>query len=84
MMIFSSLLYELDRKSQEQSAAIIMLPNHSGMPKSSSKAMAPPKISAKLVATEAMTAEAKMGTLTQRGRYLVAASDKQRPEAMPK
>ena len=46
--------------------------------------MAPPKISAKEVATEAITADAKMGTLTQRGRYLVAASDRHSPEAMPK
>ena len=47
-------------------------------------AIAPPRISAKEVETDAIMAVVSTGRETQRGVYLLAASDRQSPVAMPR
>jgi hypothetical protein len=55
-----------------------------GRPKSMDRAMAPPRISARAVATAASTAEPRSARDRGLGRWRVAASERQRPVAMPR
>ena len=61
-----------------------MEPQIIGIPKSISKAIAPPKISANEVETDANTAVAKTGRDTHLGQYWVAASRNHNPVTIPK
>ena len=59
-------------------------PIFTGTPKSMFKAIDPPRISASEVETEANTANDKTDLDTQGFKYIVAASDRQRPVAIPR
>lgn len=63
---------------------MIIEPITSGILNNKLSAIAPPKISAKAVAIDAIIAVANIGRESHFGRYLVDASDKQSPVTIPK
>ena len=61
-----------------------MEPKTSGTPNNKLSAIAPPKISAKAVAIEAIIAVESTGRESHLGKYFVAASERQSPVTIPK
>ena len=84
MIIFSILGYEFVFSRTAQNTAVKILPIVIGILNSKFRAIAPPKISARAVAIEAIIAEASTGREIHCGRNYVAASDKQRPVTIPR
>ena len=84
MMERSIFLYELVKSMIETKSVVNIAPHIIGISKSISKAMAPPRISAKEVDIDASTAVPRIGRDTHLGVYLVAASERQSPVTIPR
>ena len=84
MIHFSTLLYELSSSRLPANTAVSVAPTGRGMEKSMRRAMAPPRISAMLVMTEAPKALSSTTRPMAQGKYSVMASAMHLPVTIPR
>src|SRR5664280_2566172 len=84
MIHFSIFLYEFENSIIKTKTVIRMAPSFNGILKSIFKAIEPPRISASEVETEASTAKDRTDFETTGFKYIIAASERHRPVAIPR